>query len=165
MKDLLIDYSNNHEDISQPLIFWPSVMILLLSVVGIMWSLETPFAFSDVSPILNWGTLFLMVMTVYCFLISFVLAIGLIPFFISTIMLFLWLENLDYSIMLAQLMLRACNSVEELVLVLDQYDLPLVVLREPELIMMAHSALVTLEILTLCFMLEKTVVITSELMI
>ena len=99
MKDLLIDYSNNHEDIRQPLIFWPSVMILLLSVVGIMWSLETPFAFSDVSPILNWGTLFLMVMTVYCFLISFVLAIGLIPFFISTIMLFLWLENLGYSIM------------------------------------------------------------------
>ena len=99
MKDLLIDYSNNHEDISQPLIFWPSVMILLLSVVGMMWSLETPFAFSDVSPILNWGTLFLMVMTVYCFLISFVLAIGLIPFVISTIMLFLWLENLDYSIM------------------------------------------------------------------
>ena len=99
MKDLLIDYSNNHEDISQPLIFWPSVMILLLSVVGMMWSLETPFAFSDVSPILNWGTLFLMVMTVYCFLISFVLAIGLIPIFISTIILFLWLENLDYSIM------------------------------------------------------------------
>ena len=99
MKDLLIDYSNNHEDISQPLIFWPSVMILLLSVVGIMWSLETPFAFSDVSPILNWGILFLMVMTVYCFLISFVLAIGLIPFFTSTIMLFLWLENLGYSIM------------------------------------------------------------------
>ena len=64
MKDLLIDYSNNHEDISQPLIFWPSVMILLLSVLGIMWSLETPFAFSDVSPILNCGTIFLMVMTV-----------------------------------------------------------------------------------------------------
>ncbi len=32
-------------------------------------------------------------------MISFVLAIGLIPFFISTIMLFLWLENLGYSIM------------------------------------------------------------------
>jgi len=32
-------------------------------------------------------------------LISFVLAVGLIPMFISTIILFLWLENLDYSIM------------------------------------------------------------------
>ena len=99
MEDLLIDYRNNHKDINHPLIFWPSVIILLLSVVGIMWSIEIPVHFSYVSTILNWGTLFLMVMTVYCFLISFFLAIGLIPLFISTIMLFLWLENLDYSIM------------------------------------------------------------------
>ena len=99
MKKFLIDYSNNHEGISHPLIYWPSVMILLLSIIGIMWSFETPAHFSYVSTILNWGTLFLMVMTVYCFLISFVLAIGLIPIFISTIILFLWLENLDYSIM------------------------------------------------------------------
>ena len=99
MKEFLIDYSNNRDVISHPLIYWPSVMVLLLSVIGIMWSFETPVHFSYVSTILNWGTLFLMVMTVYCFLISFVLAIGLIPIFISTIILFLWLENLDYSIM------------------------------------------------------------------
>jgi hypothetical protein len=56
------------------------VPILVLGTVGILWSLPVPEEFARISPVLNWGSVFLMAAVVYYFIISIPLAIGMLPF-------------------------------------------------------------------------------------
>jgi hypothetical protein len=76
----LSDYGASHSDIRNPGIYWLSVPILVLGTVGILWSLPVPEEFARISPVLNWGSVFLMAAVVYYFIISIPLAIGMLPF-------------------------------------------------------------------------------------
>ena len=51
-----------------------------------------------VSPVINWGLMFLLATIIYYFIISIAVAIGMIPFIVCVIAFFLWLENMDYPI-------------------------------------------------------------------
>jgi len=66
----LSDYGDSHADITYPGIYWLSVPILVLGTVGMLWSLPIPEEFVKISPVLNWGSAFLMVAVVYYFIIS-----------------------------------------------------------------------------------------------
>src|SRR5690606_23412397 len=76
----LSDYGDSHRNISSPAIYWPAVLALVPGITGMLWSLPTPAAFSEISPLLNWGSAFLMASLVYYFIISLPLAIGMLPF-------------------------------------------------------------------------------------
>ena len=69
----------------------------VLGVIGLLWSLPIPEEFFEISPLLNWGSAFLMATAVYYFIISIPLAIGLLPFVLGFAWLQLWLEQSDYS--------------------------------------------------------------------
>ena len=95
----LIDYDSSHKNIRYPLFFWSAVIFYPISLIGILWHIEMPDAFYiDVSPIINWGIMFLLATIIYYFIISISLAIGMIPFIVCVITFFLWLENMDYPI-------------------------------------------------------------------
>ena len=95
----LIDYGNSHQNVRYPLIFWSAVILFPISLVGALWSIEMPVAFYiSVSPIINWGLMFLLATIIYYFIISITVAIGMIPFILCVIAFFLWLENMDYPI-------------------------------------------------------------------
>ncbi|MBT8088372.1 MAG: hypothetical protein KJO46_10060, partial [Gammaproteobacteria bacterium] len=49
-----------------------------------------------ISPLLNWGSAFLMAATVYYFIISLSLAIGMLPFILGLASLQLWLTASEY---------------------------------------------------------------------
>ena len=68
----LSDYGDSHADIGNPGIYWLSVPILVLGTVGMLWSLPVPEEFVKISPVLNWGSAFLMAAMVYYFIISIV---------------------------------------------------------------------------------------------
>ena len=74
-----------------PGIYWPSVLILVVSTVGLLWSLPIPGEFAKISPVLNWGSTFLMAAVVYYFIISISLAIGMLPFVAGVSILQFWL--------------------------------------------------------------------------
>lgn len=76
----LADYGEDHRDISYAAIYWVSVVVLVFSTVGLLWVLPVPAEFEQISPLLNWGSAFLMAATVYYFIISMPLAIGMLPF-------------------------------------------------------------------------------------
>ena len=59
---------------------WICVPVLVTGLVGLLWSLPVPAIFSESSPVLNWGTLFLMAAVVYYFILSISLAFGILPF-------------------------------------------------------------------------------------
>lgn len=94
----LADYGDSHVDIRNPGIYWLSVPVLALGTVGILWSLPVPEAFVRISPVINWGSVFLVAAMVYYFIISVPLAIGMLPFVAGIIAIQLWLEGSTWSL-------------------------------------------------------------------
>lgn len=94
----LSDYGESHADIRNPGIYWLSVPVLVLGTVGMLWSLPVPEAFVRISPVINWGSVFLMAAVVYYFVISVSLAIGMLPFVAGVIAVQLWLEDSSWSL-------------------------------------------------------------------
>ncbi len=94
----LSDYGDSHADIANPGIYWLSVPILVLGTVGILWSLPIPQEFVRISPILNWGSAFLMAAMVYYFILSISLAIGMLPFVAGVSAVQYWLVDSSMSL-------------------------------------------------------------------
>ena len=95
----LSDYGDSHSDIANPGIYWLSVPILVLGTVGILWSLPIPEEFARISPVLNWGSAFLMAAVVYYFIISVSLAIGMLPFVAGVSAVQYWLVDSSLSLL------------------------------------------------------------------
>jgi len=63
-----------------PMVFGMTLIMIIIGITGLLWSLPLPEEFRHISPLLNWGSAFLMVTAIYYFIISISLAIGLVPF-------------------------------------------------------------------------------------
>ena len=79
----LVEYGERHADIRLPGVYWVCVVTLVPATVGMLWSLPVPEEFVRISPVLNWGSAFLMAAVVYYFIISMPLAIGMLPFVVG----------------------------------------------------------------------------------
>ena len=90
-------YARNHDNLTYPLIYWAAVPMVVLGTVGLLWLLPTPNEFHAISPLLNWGSTFLMATTVYYFIISLPLAIGLLPFMLGVAAFQMWLGHSEFS--------------------------------------------------------------------
>ena len=90
-------YEETHTDLTYPAVYWASVPMVVLGIVGLLWTLPIPDEFFEISPLLNWGTAFLMATTVYYFIISVSLAIGMLPFVVGVAGVEMWLAQSEYS--------------------------------------------------------------------
>lgn len=95
----LIDYAEDHVDIGFGGIYWVAVLTLVVSTTGLFWSLPIPGEFAQISPVLNWGSTFLMASVVYYFIISMPLAIGMLPFVFGVAAVQIWLAESPFSIL------------------------------------------------------------------
>jgi len=93
----LTDYGENHRNIRYAAIYWFAVLALVPGTVGMLWSLPVPMEFARISPVLNWGSTFLMAAVVYYFIISMPLAIGMLPFVFGIVALQIWLAASPWS--------------------------------------------------------------------
>lgn len=89
-------YERAHRDLSNPAVYWAAMPMAVLGTIGILWTLPIPEEFYAISPLLNWGTVFLMATTVYYFIISVSLAIGMLPFILSAGAFNLWLAKTTF---------------------------------------------------------------------
>ena len=85
--------------------------MLIVGSVGLLWNLPTPAEFYEISPLLNWGSAFLMVAAVYYFIISLSLAIGLLPFVMGIAFIQMWLQQSGYSPMRVSAGLLAAGAI------------------------------------------------------
>ncbi len=76
-------YERAHESLHNPVVYWAAVPMVVVGMTGLLWALPVPAEFFDISPLLNWGSAFLMVTAIYYFIISLSLAIGLLPFLLG----------------------------------------------------------------------------------
>ncbi len=89
-------YERNHRNLSNPVVYWAAVPMVVVGTVGLLWYLPIPAEFAQISPLLNWGSAFLMATTIYYFIISLSLAIGMLPFVLGLASLQLWLTDSEY---------------------------------------------------------------------
>lgn len=101
----LARYGEAHSNLSNAPVYWAAVPTVVLATVGLLWILPVPQEFLDISPLLNWGSAFLMASAVYYFVISLSLAIGMLPFVLGVASFQLWLEHSEYSA------LRVCGGL------------------------------------------------------
>ena len=94
--DWLVRYAKSHESLRNPIVFWAAVPMLVTGITGLLWNTPIPAEFGDISPLLNWGSAFLMVTAIYYFIISLSLAIGLLPFLLGLASIQMWLVQSGY---------------------------------------------------------------------
>ena len=93
----LEEYGASHSNITHPPVYWSSVLVVVFGTVGLLWALPIPDEFLAISPILNWGTAFLLASVIYYFIISLPLAFGMLPFIVCIVAFHLWLQFSPYS--------------------------------------------------------------------
>ena len=87
-------YGESHQNQVNKLLHWICVPLIVISLIGLLWSIPVPATFQDTSEALNWGTIFLMAAVVYYFIISISLAFGILPFIALVVSAVFWLDTL-----------------------------------------------------------------------
>jgi uncharacterized membrane protein YGL010W len=78
LQNWLDEYSVSHRNPTNKRIHWICVPLIMLSALGMMWSIPRPVAFAAVSPYLNWATLLILASLVYYLFLSVRLAAGML---------------------------------------------------------------------------------------
>ena len=89
----LARYEQTHQGLQSPVVYWAAVPMVVVGMSGLLWALPVPGEFLRISPLLNWGSAFLMVTAVYYFIISLSLAIGLLPFLLGLASIQMWMTG------------------------------------------------------------------------
>ncbi|MFL2547538.1 MAG: DUF962 domain-containing protein [Candidatus Rariloculaceae bacterium] len=97
----LIKYGRHHNHNANRIIHSVTIPFVVMSLVGLLWSLPVPDAFNAARPVLNWGTIFLMAASVYYFIMSISLAFGVLPLLAFVIFGIDWLQELDVPLWLS----------------------------------------------------------------
>ena len=90
----LDEYGESHQNPTNKAIHWICVPLIALSLIGVLWDLPVPAAFADISPVMNWGMLFMMASVVYYFIMSPRLAVGMVLLMIVFALVLGWLDRL-----------------------------------------------------------------------
>jgi len=92
----LTRFEQIHNDINNIAVYWMTVSMVVVGTIGLLWHLPAPPEFHEISPLLNWGSAFLMTTAIYYFIISLSLAIGMLPFLLGLAAIQLWLVGSGY---------------------------------------------------------------------
>ncbi len=87
------EYGESHVNPTNKLIHWICVPAIVVSVIGLLWSLPVPEGFRSISPALNWGTAFVMAAVVYYFLMSVSLGLGMVVVVLAMMAIVNWLDG------------------------------------------------------------------------
>lgn len=109
------EYSESHQNPTNKLLHWICVPSIVVSLIGLLWSLPVPQAFLDISPALNWGTAFLLASVVYYFIMSINLAIGMLPVVLGVVMIVARLDQLSMPLWLVSAIIFAAAWVGQFI--------------------------------------------------
>ena len=73
----LDEYGESHDHPVNKALHWVCVPLIILSGVGLLWSIPVPRTWTGISPLLNWGVLFLIATLIYYYVLAWRLALGM----------------------------------------------------------------------------------------
>ena len=114
--------------------------MVVVGISGLFWALPVPDEFLRISPLLNWGSAFLMVTAVYYFIISLSLAIGLLPFLLGLASIQMWMTGSGLPAIAISVGLLVAGTVG---LALGRRGVPRAVLQDLQLMMIGPAWLLS----------------------
>jgi uncharacterized membrane protein YGL010W len=103
VNEWLGEYGASHQNPINKILHWICVPPIVLAVMGLVWSLPVPGAFSGISALLNWATLVALAALVYYFALSPSLAVGLSIAFIVLLLITQGLARLPWPLWITSL--------------------------------------------------------------
>ena len=103
--DWLGEYGESHIDPTNKLLHWVCVPLIVLALMGMVWSIPVPGVFAEVSPWLNWATLGAALALVYYASLSVRLAVGIAIAFAAMFAIVAALEELPWPLWLTSLVI------------------------------------------------------------
>ena len=94
----LQEYGESHRNSTNKVLHWICVPAIVVSLVGLLWSLPVPQALRETSPLLNWGSMLLLAGVLYYFAMSWSLALGMALFVGVVVLSILGLQNLPWPL-------------------------------------------------------------------
>lgn len=92
------EYGESHENPVNKLLHWICVPPIVLSVMGLLWSIPVPQAFADASPWLNWATITAVAALAYYLALSPALAAGILIAFAAMLAIVAALDTLPWPL-------------------------------------------------------------------
>ncbi len=77
VQNWLDEYGASHCHPLNKTLHWICVPLIMISLVGLLWSIPVPAAWAVRSPFLNWGVLFMLAALVYYYALAWRLALGM----------------------------------------------------------------------------------------
>jgi uncharacterized membrane protein YGL010W len=103
--DWLTEYGASHQNPTNKLLHWACVPPIVLSVMGLLWSIPVPAAFTVLSPWLNWATVVSAAAVVYYLVLSPSLALGVLGAFALLLVIVQWLAQLPWPLWLTSVVI------------------------------------------------------------
>jgi uncharacterized membrane protein YGL010W len=97
------EYGASHQNPTNKLLHWLCVPPIVLSVMGLLWSLPVPASFAGASHWLNWATLSAAAALVYYFALSPALALGVLLAFVMLLLVTQALAQLPWPLWITSL--------------------------------------------------------------
>lgn len=94
----LQEYGESHQNATNKVLHWICVPAIVVSLIGLLWSLPVPRQLQSMSPLLNWGSLFLLAGVLYYLAMSWSLALGMACFVGLVVLLVLGLQTLPWPL-------------------------------------------------------------------
>jgi uncharacterized membrane protein YGL010W len=94
----LQEYGKSHRDPTNKTLHWICVPVIVVSLIGLLWSLPVPAAWREISPLLNWGAMFLAASVLYYLAMSWSLALGMALFVGLVVLSIVGLQNLPWPL-------------------------------------------------------------------
>ncbi|MDJ0926194.1 MAG: DUF962 domain-containing protein [Gammaproteobacteria bacterium] len=101
----LAEYAKDHQHPVNQTLHKICVPLIVLSLIGLMWSIPVPAEFTKISPALNWATAFLFASMVYYLIMSIPLAIGMIPLVLLVVVIVNWMDSLSWPLWASSLVI------------------------------------------------------------
>jgi uncharacterized membrane protein YGL010W len=96
--DWFAEYGDSHRHPTNELLHWICVPVIVLCVLGFLWSLPTPAAFAGISTWLNWATLTIAGGLAYYAALSLRLALAMVPVMVVMVWLLARLDALSWPL-------------------------------------------------------------------
>ena len=73
----LDEYGESHRNPVNKRVHWVCVPLIVLSLIGLLWSIPVPSDWAARSPLVYWGVLFIVLALIYYYLLRWRLALGM----------------------------------------------------------------------------------------
>lgn len=107
VSEWLGEYGESHQNPTNKALHWICVPPIVLSVMGLLWSVPVPAEFSTLSPWLNWATLAAAAALVYYVVLSPALALGILVAFLVLLVITRFLSQLPWPLWLTSVAIFA----------------------------------------------------------